>query len=190
MMYSRSLPPDPIPIVGYTTRRHLILDLDSVTLYKARSIARKIMWEWPKVGDCLLILSSEGTHRLGVRYTRMGRPLVIYARDNYHLVFDNGIGYNLSCRICETLAHLGILNRDYVKIREFRGDMTLRVGPAVLLERYKPVPRVIERVFNNFTRRRDGYIPHYLRFKKKVERVFCEVATPSLVPCRPASRKP
>ena len=160
------------PIVGYTTRRHLILDLDNTTAYGARAIALKIMWEWPKVGDALILKSSEKPDRVRLIFNKWGRPLVVHDRRNFHLVFDNGIGYNLSCRICRTLAGLGILNPDYVRIREFRGDMTLRVSPAVLYDEVKPIPSIVEWVYNDYTTRRDGYIQHYLNVKKGVETLF------------------
>lgn len=97
---------------------------------------------------------------------------MIYRRDNFHLVFDNAIGYNLSCRICKVLAGIGILERDYVKIREFRGDMTLRVGPAVLTEETKPVPVDLHQVFNPGETRTDGYITTYMMALRIARRLF------------------
>ena len=160
------------PIVGYTTRRHLILDLDNTTEYGARAIVKKIQWEWPKVGDCLILKSSEKPDRVRLIFNKWGRPLLIHDRRNFHLVFDNGIGYNLSCRICRVLAELRILNPDYVRIREFRGDMTLRVSPAVLYNEVKPIPSIVEWVYTAYTTRRDGYIQNYLKVKKGVEMLF------------------
>ena len=152
---------DPGLILGYTTRRHLLLDLDNSTVTKTVSLVRQIMREWPKVGDCLILRSSVGRSLLYIRYSRMGRPLLIYKRDNFHMVFDNGIGYNLCCRICRVLAEIGILNRDYVRIREFRGDMTLRVGPANLIKGFKPIPSYVCYVVNKFGTKRDGYTSVY-----------------------------
>lgn len=130
------------------------------------------MWEWHKVGDCLILLSSGKVDRVRLVYNKWGRPLLIHDRANYHLVFDNGIGLNLCTRICHVLAGLGILERDYMKIREFRGDMTLRVSPAYLSESSKPMPRVADLIYNNFTNRSDGWISYYLRIKKSVESLF------------------
>jgi len=171
-MYSASSPRRGSPIIGYTTRRHLILDLDNANRLGARAIAKKIMWEWPKVGDCLILSSSTKPDRIRLVHNKWGRPLLYHDRENFHLIFDNGIGYNLSCRICRVLAGLGILNPDYVKIREFRGDMTLRISPAYLYDEVKPIPHIVEWVYNDFTTRRDGYIRHYLKVKKGVERLF------------------
>lgn len=166
MTCSEKCLPRGLPNIGYTTRRHLILDLDNSSLSYVRAMARKIMWEWPKVGDCLILCSSEKPDKIRLIFNKWGRPLLIHDRHNFHLIFDNGIGYNLSCRICWVLAELGILNPDYVKIREFRGDMTLRVGPTFTHDEVKPPPKVVERVYNNYTTRRDGYIDQYLKMKK------------------------
>lgn len=171
-MSSESRLPRGLPIVGYTTRRHLILDLDNTTRYGARAITKKIQWEWPKVGDCLILSSSVKPDRVRLIFNKWGRPLVVHDRRNFHLIFDNGIGYNLSCRICRVLAGLGILNPDYVRIREFRGDMTLRISPAVLYNEIKPIPSIVAWVYNDYTTRRDGYIRHYLRVKKGAEILF------------------
>lgn len=160
------------PIIGYTTRRHLIIDLDNTTGRGARSIVKKIMREWPKVGDCLILSSSTKPDRIRLVHNKWGRPLLYHDRENFHVIFDNGIGYNTSCRICRVLAGLGILNPDYMKIREFRGDMTLRISPSRLYNEEKPIPQIVEWVYNNFTTRRDGYIQHYLKVKKGVECLF------------------
>lgn len=168
-MSSKSHPPRPAPVLGYTTRRHLILDLDNTTLSYARAIVKKIQWEWPKVGDAIILSSSEKPDRVRLVHNRWGRPLLYHDRHNFHIVFDNGIGYNLSCRICAVLAEIGILNRDYVKIREFRGDMTLRIGPLITHDEVKGPPKLRARVFNNYTDRHDGFIDHYLKIKKMGE---------------------
>lgn len=130
------------------------------------------MWEYHKVGDCLILRSSEKPDQIRMIFNKWGRPLIYHDRSNYHLIFDNGIGYNLSCRICETLAGLGILNPDYVKIRKFRGDMTLRVGMLITYNEIKYPPVVLKRVYNNFTTRKDGFIGQYLEFKKNSELCF------------------
>lgn len=158
----RSCHPKPTPILGYTTRRHLLLDLDNTTLYKAKRLTEKIQRQWQKVGDALILESSQGDNTQRLLYTRVGRVLTMRSLHNYHLVFDNSIGYNLSCKICETLAALNVLNRDYVKIRKFRGDMTLRVSPAILFEKVKPCPYLVAYIENPYTDRHDGFLDQYL----------------------------
>lgn len=170
------------PVLGYTTRRHLILDLDNTSLDYARRMARMIQREYPKVGDCLIVRTSDKPDRVRLIYNKWGRPLVRHDRQNFHLVFDNLIGYNSCCRIIVTLAGLGILNRDYVRIREFRGDMTLRVSEAYLMDEVKPVPDVLEWVINKVPRVGDGYIDHYLKFRKIGESLSLALAHTVSVP--------
>lgn len=172
---------EPLPILGYTTRRHLILDLDNSTLEKTIRISKLIMRDYNKVGDCVIMRSSKGSGKEYLRYTRMGRALRIYKRDNYHLVFDNGIGYNTSCRICAVLASIGILNKDYVRIREFRGDMTLRVSSSILLAGNKPVPVQVAYVHNPYTLRKDGWILYYLRCLNIARSLFSRGPLPKVV---------
>ena len=155
-------------ILGYTTRRHLILDLDNTGLDYAIRMAGLIMENWPTVGDCLVLRTSELRDQVRLAYNKWGRPLVIHDRPNHHLVFDNLIGYNTAARICRTLAGLGVLEEDYDKIREFRGDMTLRVSPATLYAGVKPVPREVAYVHSSHVDYSDGYIGEYRRFKKNL----------------------
>jgi len=149
-------------VMGYTTRRHLLLDLDKTTLTKVMLLARLIQQFYIKVGDALIIISSVGTYKQRIRYTKYGRPLVVRSLDNYHVVFDATIGYNSCCRIISTLAVLGILNRDYLKIRTFRGDMTLRISPMVCLSGIKPMPYPMWLLQSKHLYKRGGNIDKYL----------------------------
>jgi hypothetical protein len=114
--------------------------LDKTTLTKAARIARLIMDQYPEVGDVLILRSSEGSGRIDLKYDNFKRPYHRFEGDGYHLVFSGKIGYNKACRIIEALAGVHVLNKDYVKIREFRGDMTLRISPQVLSTGIKPAP--------------------------------------------------
>ena len=156
--------PEPDLIIGYTTRRHLLLDLDRTTLTKVAMLTRMIMAQWPEVGDALILRSSEGSGRIDTRYDNFHRPYHRLDGDSYHVVFDGLIGYNKACRIIEALAGVHILNRDYVKLREFRGDMTLRVSPQVLTSGVKPAPEPVHLISNSHTNLRGGYIQQYLEF--------------------------
>jgi hypothetical protein len=94
--------------VGYTTKEHLILDLDRAkSLTKAIKFARMSQAAWPDTGDCLLAYSSEG---------------------KYHAVYDSRLSWGRIMNICRTLAGLALLDRDFIKIRDFREDLTLRVS--------------------------------------------------------------
>ena len=170
-MSSTRSAPEPDLIIGYTTRRHLLLDLDNCSRDKACRLAVKIMDAWPEVGECLVVLSSPAPLTVELRYSWNNWPWIKTTRSNYHLVFDNQVGYNKCCRICECLAGLGVLNRDYVKLREFRGDMTLRVSSAPLSTGLKPRPQPVIWLTNRFTDHSDGYIQQYLDFSAACARL-------------------
>jgi len=169
-------------ILGYTTRRHLILDLDNTGLDYALRMANLIMKEWPKVGDCLILESTTQPDQVRLEYNKWGRVLVIHDRPNMHLVFNNLIGYNTASRICRVLAGLGVLEPDYEKIREFRGDMTLRVSEAVMMDTTKPVPKEVAYCHNMRTARSDGYIGDYRKLKKIGELLALRGLVPEGVP--------
>ena len=170
-MSSRKSAPEPDLIIGYTTRRHLLLDLDNCSQEKARRLALLIMAAWPEVGNCLIVLSSPAPLCVELRYSWNNWPWIRTRRSNYHLVFDNQVGYNKCCRICACLAGVGVLNRDYVKLREFRGDMTLRVSSAPLSTGLKPRPLPRNLIVSGHTRRHDGLIFQYLRFSSACARL-------------------
>lgn len=172
MTSSKSSTASSLLIVGYTTRRHLLLDLDNTSLEKANRLANMIMDEWPEVGDCLVLRSSESPLRIEVKYSWNNQPWISVTRSSYHLVFDNVIGYNKACRICETLAELKILQRDYMRIRQFRGDMTLRVSEAALSTGVKPAPKPVEYLINTRQKWRDRRIDEYLSFRGAVLGLF------------------
>lgn len=158
-------------ILGYTTRRHLILDLDNSGLPHVLGLVHLIMEAWPKVGDCLVLRTSKPKDQVRLAYNKWGRPLVIHDRPNHHLVFDNLIGYNTAAKICRCLAGLGVLEADYEKIREFRGDMTLRVSESIKYAGVSPVPKERAYCHNTRTTHSDGYINQYRILKKIGERL-------------------
>ena len=155
-------------ITGYTTRRHLLLDLDDTSLDKAVKIVKMIMEEWREVGDCLILLSSDKISKLELRYSWNGAPYMKREGSNYHLVFDGMIGWNKATRICETLAGLRILEKDYEKIRTFRGDMTLRISSAHLLSGIKPPPVPVVAIKNKGYDGSGGGIAEYLKLRETV----------------------
>jgi hypothetical protein len=113
-------------IVGYTTTSHLLLDLDKhKTLPVTVRFIRMIQRSYPDVGDCLLVDSSPN--------------LVL---KHYHAVFDAFQSWQRITDITQTLACLGALNRDYMKIRKFRQDLTLRISSIdrALLGSEAPLP--------------------------------------------------
>jgi len=162
-MYSESSHLKPELIVGYTTRRHLLLDLDNTSLTKVCGVARAIMHSWPEVGSCLVVLSSERDLEIECKYSWDNKPWIRVKRDNYHLVFNNDIGYNKIATICETLGVLNVLEGSFIKMRKFRGDLTLRVSPSILTTGVKPAPHPVVGLRNYEADHEDGEILEYLR---------------------------
>ena len=112
-------------ITGYTTRDHLILDLDkSHSLWATQRLVQMIQRDFSFVGDCLISESSW---------------------DGFHCIFDNKIKWYKILRICSMLQGLNIVNRDYFKVRKFREDLTLRVSSIDRGEEKSeaPIPKLL-----------------------------------------------
>jgi hypothetical protein len=139
-------------VLGYTTRSHLLLDLDNCSLLQAVGLAKLVMASWHQVGDCLVVLSSVSP--LVPAYPEHYHDGVKLARtcSSYHLVFSAPIGYEACMEIIEVLAGLDVLNKDYVKIRQFRGDMTLRTSHRAEMKRTVMVPRPVKILWNRKAR--------------------------------------
>lgn len=162
-------------ILGYTARDHLLLDLDKTTQSKAHQLAKLIMREWPVVGDCLLVRSSYTQSTTTPRMIRRGFPTITKKTASYHLVFDNLIGYNKFVHICETLAAFSILERSFLRMRYFRGDMTLRVSLVYQTDGVKEAPIPIMRIHNNWTAKHDHKIDSYLAILRISQGLFSGV---------------
>lgn len=118
-------------ICGYTTREHLILDLDtSHSLAATIGLVRMIQHEFPDVGDCLICQSSW---------------------KGYHCIFDDKISWSRILQISSTLAGLQIVNRNYIKIRKFREDLTLRVSSIDRGEKKSEAPKPVIIILANRT---------------------------------------
>ena len=159
--------PNPEPpdwIIGYTTRDHLCLDLDNTSLSKVLRLVQILMQEYPHVGDAVILGSSTRKLFFKVTHPPFSTPQLRVGRNCYHVVFDNYIPYEESCVIIETLAHIGVLNEEYVRIREMRNDMTLRVTKSVLMDETKPAPVPLLIVCNPLSARHDGALAEYFRF--------------------------
>jgi hypothetical protein len=156
---------EPNFLIGYTTRRHLILDIDDSSITKVERLVKRIQAEWPEVGDCLIMLSSDKATSLKLSYSPHRRPYHLRQSSNFHLIFDDPIGYNKCCKIIEVLAGLNILNADYVKIRNFRGDMTLRVSHEnQSTGAVKPMPQIVKIIPTKPFLIGHGWIREYLAF--------------------------
>lgn len=172
MIYSDKSTFKPHWVIGYTDRNHLMLDIDNCSYTKVLWLVKMLQVTYPKVGDCLIMESSHTKHRIEVRYTIRHKPYQKSWHNSYHLIFDNRIGYNCCVRIIELLAGLGILERSFLYMRHFRGDITMRVSPTVMSYGVKSIPKPIEYVYSDFTNRRDGYTRRYFRFYTIAYRLF------------------
>lgn len=135
-------------VMGYTTRRHLIIDFDNTSLFKMKHLVLRIFDSYPYVGDCLILCSSTPIEQLFYYYSPKGNMKLLHVKHNYHTVFSNMISYDKACHIIEVLAELDVINKDYVNIRNMRQDMTLRVSPVVNVQKVKEKPKVMEYIKN------------------------------------------
>lgn len=116
-------------VVGYTCQDHLLVDLDNSYEFIAKQIAIDIQHEWPFLGDCLLVRSSDKHH---------------------HLIFDNFVQWETLVRIIEILADLGIVQKNYAQVRTFRRDLTLRISDKKGEDRYRPPPEIVCEIINGY----------------------------------------
>ena len=149
-------------VVGYTTREHLVLDLDNTSIRKVWSLAIMLMENYPEIGHCIIMRSSREKGEPFTRITKKGIPRLHLPKACYHLIFDNVIGYKRCIQIILTLVDLDILDHQYKRIRMFRGDMTVRISPMVLSETIKEAPIPVMQVTNIYTHNNDNKIRDYL----------------------------
>jgi hypothetical protein len=133
------------PIVGYTTRQHLLLDLDNTNERKAIKLQGFIQRSWPEVGTALLVQTRADRTEVDIGYKHLPHPVpvILVYHGSYHLVFDNFIGYKRATDIILALVNLNILPQAYADIRKFRGDMTLRISKKVGKDDIAMVPRPV-----------------------------------------------
>lgn len=150
--------------LGYTTRSHLCLDLDNTSIGKVYSLALLIIENYHDVGSALILVSSQPSLKQKVNYPPLSMPTIHTARHNYHVVFNNKIPYERSCHIIETLAYLDIINKEYIRIRSMRNDMTLRISKTVNMDYTKPAPVPVCFVINPYSIEQSDMIFVYFRF--------------------------
>jgi hypothetical protein len=109
-----------------------------------------------KLGDCLISCSSDK-----VKKSFIENCLEKQTQGNYHCIFNNKIGYERICQIVNILSDLSILEPDYKLIREWRGDITLRVSPDNSKEAFRDIPKPII-ILDSFNDNNDDGIQYYL----------------------------
>jgi hypothetical protein len=109
------------------------------------------MRNYPELGDALLLVSSKAYKRGTYQVANTRLACHSHPAQNLHVVFDNDIGYERCCHIILTLAELDAIDHEYVKIREMRNDMTLRVSETHLTTGTKPKPKPVTYIRNPYT---------------------------------------
>jgi len=166
-------------IFGYSTNNHLILDLDNTTLEKSIGLSKLLINEFD-LRDCLILKSSGciKTHELMFGDDESYMP---YQTDgNYHLVFGKKTWYEHICYIIEMLADLGIVQKEYVRIREWRGDLTLRINADNSKDKYRPPPKLLFYVTNSkntnsFSEGINDYLHFYTLFNGMYNVMFMKI---------------
>lgn len=152
--------------IGYTTRSHLCIDLDDTTLSKVYGLIDLLLKNYPEIGNCLILESS--TRKLSIKWRIMPgfdmSPIV--RRNSYHLIFNNLMSYSECCDIIIVLAELDILNHEYVRIREMRNDMTIRVSKTELTDGTKQKPKIVDCVQNKYCKKDGNGIRLFLALYK------------------------
>lgn len=146
-----------------------MIDLDNSSLTKAVRLASTLILTWKHIGDCLILQSSGGTHRITTMPQCEPNKIIHYNRDNFMLIFDNIISYNLVCKIIEILAGLEIVQPAYFEIRKFRGDVTMRVSSKSYSDRLIGPPGKVGYVWNPYVKKGDGKIRDFEDYLEKVQ---------------------
>ena len=152
--------------IGYTTRQHLCLDLDDTTFFHASRLVQMVMQQYPEVGNALLLCSSRPKYAEKWVYPPGKNMYIKRRRHNFHAVFNNFIGYEACCQIIANLAHLGVLNEQYIKIREMRNDMTIRTSSTANVDGVKPKPYIVDFVYNYRSRENGNGIRLFMALLK------------------------
>jgi hypothetical protein len=130
-----------------------------------------LMIDYPEIGHCIINQSSKATKPSIPTYRETQHLMLMPKRDNYHIIFNNEIGYNKCCEIIECLANLGIINEEYVRIRQMRNDQTLRVSKTVCTDYVKPTPKFCEFVLNPYTKKEGNCLMQYMALLKSVNQL-------------------
>jgi len=171
-------------IVGYTTRSHLLLDLDETSLYDVERLAKLIIKNYPDVGDCLIVESSTPSFTSYLKHDAHGVPHERWTYQNFHLVFNATIRYERCLAIIDDLVDLDVLAPEYKQIRLFRGDMTLRVSEKVLHHRIIPSPRPLKmvrhRTRHDYSQNIARYLTLLMMCRTVTTRLFYEATEKSM----------
>jgi hypothetical protein len=139
--------------------------LDNTSYFKTENFVKLLMREYPYLGDALIMCSSKPKFVERLRHIGTYVPTTLVRRHNYHVIFNNSIDYEMSCKIIETLAELDVIARDFIRIRQMRNDMTLRVSPTVNMQYTKPAPTLEKLVVNPYAINKGDGIMRYIALR-------------------------
>ena len=157
-------------IVGYTTKEHLLLDLDETSLYDVSKLGLLLIKEYPEIGNILILSSSTPSKANYTKFDKKGIPQWRFTYQNFHIITDNIIGYERCLEIIDMFVELDVLQPEYREIRLFRGDMTLRTSCKPLVHRLVPPPQPVGLILNRVCKTHDGKILEFMDFLLKTEK--------------------
>jgi hypothetical protein len=124
---------------------------------------------YPDLGDALILQTYPGKkYRSDWIYYLRGL-FEVPKRARWHVVFDGELAYERCCEIIGTLVDLNVLDEWYRRIRDFRGDMTLRVSKRVERTRVVPIPKPVCLIRTNNSSNSGGGIAEYCEMKRFVD---------------------
>jgi hypothetical protein len=130
-------------IIGFTTNHFLLLDFDETTLNKVEGISRIILEQY-NLGSYIIMLSSEQKSKVIFKVNENSAYYIPKTIDgSYHVIFGKAIPYTEICNIIVTLSELDIMNKSYANIRNWRGDVTLRISPDYSEGAFRPIPKLL-----------------------------------------------
>lgn len=149
-------------ISAYSTSQHLCIDLDGAHLSQVEGIAKLIQTEYSEVSNCLIVKSSDAVvvHKRHELYPWL--TISETHRESYHLIFDGEMSYEKCMNIITTLAGCDVLNKQYLFVREWRGDMSLRVSRKLTIQRDAPPPQPVKFIRGRQQYSRTHMIDYYL----------------------------
>jgi hypothetical protein len=161
-------------IIGYTTKEHLLLDLDETSLSAVSNLAILLIKQYPEIGHVLILSTSKPAKTKYIKFDAKGLPHDCLSYQNFHMVTDNIIGYHKCLEIIDVLVGLNVLQPEYKEIRQFRGDMTLRVSPKPLKGRLVDSPKIEMLIINRLTKKHDHKITEFAEFYNATKNINYE----------------
>lgn len=158
--------------MGYSTRLHLLLDLDNTTVSKSILLTKDIIRLYPYVGKALILQSSTRSLLETWLYIPERTIRKVRKQDCYHVVFDNKIGYNTCDRILRELTGLQVFSKIADKLRGLRRCMTLRISPKIKRDGIDPCPMPLILLDNIYTSKVDSMIEVYLQYLRMAYQYF------------------